>query len=76
MCTGLGKCGVAVIRVSGSEAKTAISKLTTLKELPQPRTVVLRSIKHPNSKELIDKGLILWLPGLPAINPLKQSLKP
>uniref|UniRef100_A0AAR5PWT5 TrmE-type G domain-containing protein n=1 Tax=Dendroctonus ponderosae TaxID=77166 RepID=A0AAR5PWT5_DENPD len=63
MFTGLGKCGVAVIRVSGPEAGTAISKLTTLKELPQPRTVVLRSIKHPISNELIDKGLILWLPG-------------
>ncbi|RZB39267.1 tRNA modification GTPase GTPBP3, mitochondrial, partial [Asbolus verrucosus] len=31
--------------------------------LPQPRTAILRSIKHPISKEILDKGLILWFPG-------------
>ncbi|XP_050309801.1 tRNA modification GTPase GTPBP3, mitochondrial [Anthonomus grandis grandis] len=63
LSSGLGKCGVAVVRVTGPETKQAIIKLTNLKALPQPRTALLRSIQHPVSKETIDKGLVLWFPG-------------
>ncbi|CAG9759581.1 unnamed protein product [Ceutorhynchus assimilis] len=63
LSSGSGKCGVAVIRVTGTEAGAAIKKLTNLQELPQPRTAILRSIKHPISNEVLDKGLVLWFPG-------------
>jgi tRNA modification GTPase len=31
--------------------------------LPQPRHASLRKISHPESGELLDRGLVLWLPG-------------
>lgn len=60
---GHGKCGVAVIRLSGSNTEIALKLLTGLTRLPQPRTALLRSIKHPLKKNTLDKGLILWFPG-------------
>lgn len=59
----MGKCGVAVIRVTGSQASFAVTKLGNLKKLPEPRTAVLRSLRHPVYSEVIDKGLVLWFPG-------------
>ncbi|KAL1492629.1 hypothetical protein ABEB36_010861 [Hypothenemus hampei] len=37
--------------------------MTNLKNLPEPRKAVLQNIKHPLTKEIIDKGLVLWFPG-------------
>ncbi|KAF3690713.1 tRNA modification GTPase GTPBP3, mitochondrial GTP-binding protein 3 Precursor [Channa argus] len=31
--------------------------------LPPPRTALLRSITDPESKEVLDRGLVLWFPG-------------
>ncbi|KAF5284504.1 hypothetical protein FQR65_LT13520 [Abscondita terminalis] len=58
-----GKCGVAVIRVSGAEAPTALQKLTDLKILPRPRHAILKRLKDPKSGEILDKGIVLWFPG-------------
>ncbi|XP_057663869.1 tRNA modification GTPase GTPBP3, mitochondrial [Diorhabda carinulata] len=63
LSSGYGKCGVAVIRISGSTSGTAFKLMTGLSVLPKPRVATLRSIKHPVSGETIDKGLILWFPG-------------
>lgn len=59
---GFGKCGVAVIRVSGPNSSEALKHISGLKEF-KPRYAHLRSLRHPNTKELIDKGLVLWFPG-------------
>ncbi|KAK6631297.1 hypothetical protein RUM44_005823 [Polyplax serrata] len=58
-----GKCGVAVIRVSGPKARDAIFKMTNCKELPKPRTATLHHIRDPETTEDLDRGLILWFPG-------------
>ncbi|XP_018329105.1 tRNA modification GTPase GTPBP3, mitochondrial [Agrilus planipennis] len=63
LSSGQGKCGVAVIRVSGPEAGTALKKLTAAQCLPRPRTAVLREIVNPIDKEILDKALVLWFPG-------------
>lgn len=60
---GLGKCGVAVIRVSGPRASDAILNMTRLKNLPEPRTAYLKKIIDPTTKEQLDNGLLLWFPG-------------
>lgn len=60
---GQGKCGVAVVRISGSKASEAILKMTNCKELPKPRVAKLNYIKDPETLEELDKGLILWFPG-------------
>ncbi|KAJ8911652.1 hypothetical protein NQ315_005998 [Exocentrus adspersus] len=60
---GQGKCGVAVIRISGPDSERALQLVTNLSDVPKPRTAILRSITHPRTQEVLDKGLILWFPG-------------
>lgn len=59
---GYGKCGVAVIRVSGPKALVALEKMAKISSL-KPRTAFLRKIHDPQTKEVLDKGLCLWFPG-------------
>lgn len=63
---GYGKCGVAVIRVSGPKTKNAIALLSksehNAKKDLQPRHATLRKLWHPTTNDLIDKGIILWFP--------------
>jgi len=62
LSTGPGISGVAVIRVSGKEARSVIKKLTN-NNLPTPRIATLSKINNINTSELIDEGIILWFPG-------------
>ncbi len=62
LSTGPGVSGVAIVRISGSEASKAI-KLLTKKDLPTPRIATLRKINNINTSELIDEGIIIWFPG-------------
>uniref|UniRef100_A0A182VYI1 TrmE-type G domain-containing protein n=1 Tax=Anopheles minimus TaxID=112268 RepID=A0A182VYI1_9DIPT len=63
LSSGFGKCGVAVIRVSGSASRAIIHKKTRLKQCPEPRRALLTKIFHGSTKEMIDRGLLLWFPG-------------
>ncbi|KAL0181333.1 hypothetical protein M9458_023739, partial [Cirrhinus mrigala] len=60
LSSGQGRCGVAVVRVSGPASALAVRSLT--RGLPAARTASLRSITHPQTKELLDRGLVLWFP--------------
>ena len=62
LSSGPGVSGVAIIRISGSEASKVI-KFLTGKETPQPRLATLRKINNINTSELIDEGIIIWFPG-------------
>uniref|UniRef100_A0A3Q2R1L4 GTP binding protein 3, mitochondrial n=1 Tax=Fundulus heteroclitus TaxID=8078 RepID=A0A3Q2R1L4_FUNHE len=63
LSSGHGRCGVAVVRISGPAATTALRCMVGLrKHLPPPRTALLRSITDPHSKEVLDRGLVLWFP--------------
>ena len=62
LSTGPGISGVAIIRLSGKDSLNVIKALTH-KDLPPPRNVALRKIFKPNSKDLIDEGLIMWFAG-------------
>lgn len=63
---------MAVVRVSGEQTREAVKLLTGTDVLPQtasdstkgirPRYASLRKIYHPASKDLIDRGLVLWFP--------------
>lgn len=61
LSSGAGKAGIAVIRVSGPGAGTALQALTR-KSLPAARRAVLRALSDAQG-ELIDRGLVLWFPG-------------
>ncbi|XP_058117938.1 tRNA modification GTPase GTPBP3, mitochondrial, partial [Anopheles coustani] len=63
LSSGLGKCGVAVIRVSGGASKDILQKKTRLKKVPEPRKALLTKIYHGQTDEMIDRGLLLWFPG-------------
>jgi tRNA modification GTPase len=62
LSTGPGISGVAIIRISGSDASSVIKSLTR-DEIPKPRMATLRKINNINTSELIDEGIILWFPG-------------
>lgn len=55
-----GRAGVAVIRVSGHAAGAAIDLMAGPK--PKPRVAGGRAIRHPKTSEVIDRGVVLWLP--------------
>lgn len=59
--TAPGRAGVAVVRVSGPRAGTAITSLTG-GSLPAPRQASLRSLCDPQTGQAIDRGLVLWFP--------------
>ncbi|KAK7116756.1 tRNA modification GTPase GTPBP3, mitochondrial-like [Littorina saxatilis] len=63
LSSGHGRCGVAVIRVSGPSCKEAVQSLCRQKTLPAARQAVLKRLFDPVSREMIDKGLVLWFPG-------------
>ena len=62
LSTGPGVSGLAVIRISGKDTKVAINKITG-RNLPKPRTAVIRKFNNINDNHLIDEGILLWFPG-------------
>lgn len=53
--------GIAVIRLSGSEAFAAAERLAGA--LPEPRRAARRTFRDPASREILDDGLLLLFPG-------------
>ena len=62
LSSGPGISGVAIIRISGSDAGKVI-KLISGKTMPQPRLASLRKIYKIGTGDLIDEAVILWFPG-------------
>ncbi|WP_448586401.1 tRNA uridine-5-carboxymethylaminomethyl(34) synthesis GTPase MnmE [Thermaurantiacus sp.] len=61
LSSGLPPAGVAVIRLSGAGVLAAVRALVA-GPLPPPRTAMLRSIRHPESRALLDRALVLLFP--------------
>ncbi len=61
LSSGAGRAGVAVIRVTGSKARSTLSLMAP--PLPAVRRASVRKIGHPESKALIDEGLVFWFEG-------------
>ena len=62
LSSGPGISGIAVIRISGSEASNVV-KLLTGEDPPEPRVSNLKKFNKISTSELIDEGLLLWFPG-------------
>jgi len=60
LSSGHGKAGVAVIRISGANAGRALATLAG--GLPKPREAVLRTLRAPDSGDILDRSLIIWFP--------------
>ncbi len=63
LSSGHGKCGVAVIRVTGPSSSKALAALTEPSKLPSPRLAAVRTLRHPKTRLPLDHALTLWFPG-------------
>jgi tRNA modification GTPase len=61
MSSGAGRAGVAVVRLSGPASSDVV--LSICGTLPEPRRASLRTLRDPVTSDVIDRGLVLWLPG-------------
>ncbi|CAG5125971.1 unnamed protein product [Candidula unifasciata] len=61
LSSGAGKCGVAVIRVSGPKSRFSLEQLCG--GVTKPRVASLKKLTNPFSKEMLDKAIVLWFPG-------------
>ncbi|XP_076811109.1 5-taurinomethyluridine-[tRNA] synthase subunit GTPB3, mitochondrial-like [Clavelina lepadiformis] len=60
LSSGFGKCGVAVIRVSGDHTKQVIKEITGCKNLPKPRQAFVSKLRHPKTQVMLDRALVMW----------------
>jgi tRNA modification GTPase len=61
LSTAPGRAGIAIVRISGKAAAPALEALCAGK-VPAPRFAALRTLRDPVSGEVLDRGLVLWLP--------------
>ncbi len=61
LASATGRAGVAVFRVSGPQAATALERLTGKIE-PTPRVLAHQILKDPDSGEMLDDGMTVWMP--------------
>ena len=59
--TAPGRAGIAVLRVSGPDAKRAVESLTGAVP-PSPKHAILKAFRDARG-EIIDRGLLLWFEG-------------
>ena len=55
-----GRAGVAVIRASGPAACEALCALAG--DVPAARMARLRELRHPKTRAVLDRALVLWFP--------------
>jgi tRNA modification GTPase len=61
LSSGAPPAAIGVIRISGGRAGDALAKLCGT--VPPERRATLRTIRHPDSGEILDSALLLWFPG-------------
>ncbi|WP_307153619.1 tRNA uridine-5-carboxymethylaminomethyl(34) synthesis GTPase MnmE [Rhodopseudomonas julia] len=61
LSSGALPAGVGIVRISGPEAGRVLAALVG--GLPAPRRAVVRSVVDPKSGDVLDQGLVLWMPG-------------
>src|SRR5271165_4815836 len=60
LSSGRPPAAIAVVRVSGPQARVALEKLT--RRVPEPRRAALLRVRDPGTGEAIDEALVLWFP--------------
>ena len=61
LSSGIGTSGIAVVRISGPDAKLVIEKLTSGR-FPLPRMATLKKVNNINKTSMIDEGIVIWYP--------------
>ena len=62
LASAAGRAGVAVLRLSGPEAKAVLQRVCLPSEVPSPRHAALRDIVDYRSGEVVDHALVLFFP--------------
>lgn len=60
LSSGRPPAAIAVVRLSGPSASTALNAL--IGRVPEPRKAALARVRDPASGEVIDEALVLWFP--------------
>jgi tRNA modification GTPase len=60
LSSGRLPAAIAVVRISGPRARTALEALTG--RVPQPRRATFARVRDPATGEVIDDALVLWFP--------------
>jgi tRNA modification GTPase len=60
LSSGRPPAAIAVVRVSGPQARPVLEKL--IGRVPAPRQAALARVREPGSGDIIDEGLALWFP--------------
>src|ERR1700684_1223324 len=61
LSSGRPPAAIAVVRLSGPQARSALETLTG--RVPEPRRATLARVRDPANSEIIDEALALWFPG-------------
>ncbi|MFC7395904.1 tRNA uridine-5-carboxymethylaminomethyl(34) synthesis GTPase MnmE [Chelatococcus sp. GCM10030263] len=61
LATGRARAAIAVLRLSGPASRFVLE--TIAGSCPPPRQARLRRLRRPATGEILDHGLVLWLPG-------------
>jgi len=61
LSSGRPPAAIAVVRVSGSRAGTALDAL--IGRVPEPRRATLAKVRDPQRSDVIDEAVVLWFPG-------------
>lgn len=61
LSSGSPPAAIAIIRISGPQAKTALQALTG--RIPSPRTASLATLRDPATNEVLDRAVTLFFPG-------------
>ena len=61
LSSGRPPAAIAVVRVSGRQARVSLEKL--IGRVPEPRVAALARVRDPVTGETIDEALALWFPG-------------
>jgi tRNA modification GTPase len=61
LSSGLPPAGIAVVRISGPQARCALIALAG--KIPAPRRATLARLTDPRQGVMLDQALLLWFPG-------------
>lgn len=61
LASGAGRAAVAVIRLSGIGTAGVVTAIAG--HLPPPRVATLRPLSQPDTREVLDRSLVIWFPG-------------
>lgn len=61
LSSGAPPAALAIIRISGAQAGRALEALAGA--LPLARRASLRTLRHPDTRDMLDQSVVLWFPG-------------